>query len=236
MPPNVKRLADQFARSDRGEFTVATTHTQARYALPPVVAEFKKEFPLVRLILHQGSPPEIATMLLDGEADIAIATEALIDSPTISSPIPIIPGITALSCRVTIRSPACRRSPWKPSPSFRSSPIDEGFTGRGHIDERFAGAGLAPDIVMAALDADVIKAYVELGMGVGLMASMAFVPERDKPPRLLDCSHLFEEQTSRIAVRRGRYLRGFAYRFITLCSPALTEDLVRRDAAAGNQG
>ena len=112
----------------------------------------------------------------------------------------------------------------------------EGFTGRGHIDERFAGAGLAPDIVMAALDADVIKAYVELGMGVGLMASMAFIPERDKPLRLLDCSHLFEEQTSRIAVRRGRYLRGFAYRFITLCSGALTEAAIRGAASASAQG
>ena len=223
---NVKRLADQFARSDRGEFTVATTHTQARYALPPVVAEFKKEFPLVRLILHQGSPTEIAAMLLDGEADIAIATEALIDSPDILAfpyyswhhglVVPEAHPLTAVS-PLTLEAIA----------EWPIITYHEGFTGRGHLDERFAGARLAPDIVMAALDADVIKAYVELGMGVGLMASMAFIPERDKPLRLLDCSHLFEEQTSRIAVRRGRYLRGFAYRFITLCSPALTEDVVR---------
>jgi LysR family cys regulon transcriptional activator len=231
---NVKRLADQFARSDRGEFTVATTHTQARYALPPVVAEFKKEFPLVRLILHQGSPTEIAAMLLGGEADIAIATEALIDSPDILAfpyyswhhglVVPQTHPLTAVS-PLTLEAIA----------DYPIITYHEGFTGRGHLDERFADAGLAPDIVMAALDADVIKAYVELGMGVGLMASMAFIPERDKPLKLLDCSHLFEEQTSRIAVRRGRYLRGFAYRFITLCSPALTEQVVRA-AATGGQG
>jgi LysR family cys regulon transcriptional activator len=229
---NVKRLADQFARSDRGEFTVATTHTQARYALPPVVAEFKKEFPLVRLILHQGSPAEIAAMLLDGDADIAIATEALIDSPDILAfpyyswhhglVVPETHPLTAVS-PLTLEAIA----------EWPIITYHEGFTGRGHIDERFAKAGLAPDIVMAALDADVIKAYVELGMGVGLMASMAFIPERDKPLKLLDCSALFEEQTSRIAVRRGRYLRGFAYRFITLCSPALSEDMVRGAASAG---
>jgi LysR family cys regulon transcriptional activator len=231
---NVKRLADQFARSDRGEFTVATTHTQARYALPPVVAGFKKEFPLVRLILHQGSPTEIAAMLLGGEADIAIATEALIDSPDILAfpyyswhhglVVPENHPLTAVS-PLTLEAIA----------EWPIITYHEGFTGRGHIDERFAGAGLAPDIVMAALDADVIKAYVELGMGVGLMASMAFIPDRDKPLRLLDCSHLFEEQTSLIAVRRGRYLRGFAYRFITLCSPSLTEDIVRGAASAGGQ-
>jgi LysR family cys regulon transcriptional activator len=231
---NVKRLADQFARSDRGEFTVATTHTQACYALPPVVAKFKKEFPLVRLILHQGSPTEIAAMLLDGEVDIAIATEALIDSPDILAfpyyswhhglVVPENHPLTAVS-PLTLEAIA----------EWPIITYHEGFTGRGHLDERFAGAGLAPDIVMAALDADVIKAYVELGMGVGLMASMAFIPERDKPLRLLDCSHLFEEQTSRIGVRRGRYLRGFAYRFISLCSPALTEAVVRGAASAGGQ-
>jgi LysR family cys regulon transcriptional activator len=109
----------------------------------------------------------------------------------------------------------------------------EGFTGRSHIDERFAKAALKPDIVMSALDADVIKTYVELGMGVGILASMAFVAERDKGLRLIDCSSLFDEQTSRIAIRRGRYLRGYAYRFIELCAPNLTEKVLRGDSAFG---
>lgn len=225
---NIRRLADHFAHSDRGELTVATTHTQARYALPPIVAEFKKLFPLVRLSLHQGSPTEIAAMLLEGKADIAIATEALTDNPDIvaypyyawhhGAVIPIGHPLGQVS-ELTLEALA----------EYPIITYHEGFTGRGHIDERFARAGLAPDIVMAALDADVIKAYVALGMGIGLMAATAFLAGRDVGLRLLDCSHLFEQQTTRIAVRHGRFLRGFAYRFIELCSPALTEGVVRKD-------
>ncbi|WP_088348246.1 MULTISPECIES: CysB family HTH-type transcriptional regulator [Rhodomicrobium] len=232
---NIKRLAQQFANSQRGELTVATTHTQARYALPPAVAAFKKQFPEVRLVLHQGSPTEIAAMLLDGEAAIAIATESLIDSPDIL-PFPYYSWHHALV--VPEDHPLTRADPLTLE-DIAKWPIityHEGFTGRSHIDEKFAAAGLSPDIVMAALDADVIKAYVELGMGVGIMASMAFIAERDKPLRLLDCSHLFEKQTSRIAVRRGRYLRGYAYRFIELCAPKLTEQVVRGGAAIDRDG
>jgi LysR family transcriptional regulator, cys regulon transcriptional activator len=227
---NVRRLAQQFSESSRGELTVATTHTQARYALPGAVAAFKKLFPQVRLMLHQGSPTELAQMLLEGEADIAIATESLLDSPDILA-YPyyswhhglVVPQDHPLTQVQPLTLEAI--SEW-PIITYH-----EGFTGRGHIDERFAGAGLSPDIVMSALDADVIKTYVELGMGVGIVASMAFIPERDKGLRLLDCSGLFDQQTSRIAVRRGRYLRGYAYRFIELCAPDLTEKIVRADAA-----
>jgi LysR family cys regulon transcriptional activator len=227
---NVRRLAQQFSESSRGELTVATTHTQARYALPGAVAAFKKLFPQVRLMLHQGSPTELAQMLLEGEADIAIATESLLDSPDILA-YPyyswhhglVVPQDHPLTQVQPLTLEAV--SEW-PIITYH-----EGFTGRGHIDERFAGAGLSPDIVMSALDADVIKTYVELGMGVGIVASMAFIPERDKGLRLLDCSGLFDQQTSRIAVRRGRYLRGYAYRFIELCAPDLTEKVVRADAA-----
>jgi LysR family transcriptional regulator, cys regulon transcriptional activator len=228
---NIRRLAEHFAQSDRGEFTVATTHTQARYALPPVVAAFKQQFPQVRLILHQGSPSEIAAMLLGGEADIAIATESLIDSPDILA-YPYYSWHHAVV--VPDDHPLIKADPLTLQ-AIAEYPIityHEGFTGRGHIDERFASAGLSPDIVMAALDADVIKAYVELGMGVGIMAPMAFSPDKDTPLRLLDAAHLFEKQVSRIAVRRGRYLRRFAYRFIELCAPDLTEDVVKKGAAA----
>jgi LysR family transcriptional regulator, cys regulon transcriptional activator len=228
---NIRRLAEHFAQSDRGEFTVATTHTQARYALPPVVAAFKQQFPQVRLILHQGSPSEIAAMLLGGEADIAIATESLIDSPDILA-YPYYSWHHAVV--VPDDHPLTKADPLTLE-AIAEYPIityHEGFTGRGHIDERFASAGLSPDIVMAALDADVIKAYVELGMGVGIMAPMAFSPDKDTPLRLLDAAHLFEKQVSRIAVRRGRYLRRFAYRFIELCAPDLTEDVVKKGAAA----
>jgi LysR family cys regulon transcriptional activator len=103
----------------------------------------------------------------------------------------------------------------------------EGFTGRSKIDKAFLKAGLAPDIVLSALDADVIKAYVELGLGIGILASRAFDPVRDPELRLIDADHLFEANTSRIAVRRGTYLRGYAFRFIEYCSPKLTEQVVR---------
>ncbi len=109
---------------------------------------------------------------------------------------------------------------------------NEGFTGRGKIDAAFAAAGLVPDVVMSALDADVIKSYVELGMGVGIIASMAFDAERDTGLRMLDATSLFARNTSRIAVRQGRYLRGYAYRFIELCSPDLTESVVRSSVSS----
>ena len=228
---NIRLLAQQFSENSRGQLTVATTHTQARYALPAAVAEFKRMFPDVRLVLHQGNPPELAAMLLDGAADIAIATESLLDSSDIIA----FPYYSWHHGLVVPRGhPLADVHPLSLE-AIAQWPIityHEGFTGRGHIDERFAAAGLVPDIVMAALDADVIKTYVELGMGVGIMAAMAFSPERDTALRLLDCSTLFDKQTTLIAVRRGRYLRGFAYRFIELCAPDLTEKTVRSSAAA----
>lgn len=228
---NVRLLAQQFSKSSRGQLTVATTHTQARYALPAAVAEFKRMFPDVRLVLHQGNPSELAAMLLDGVADIAVATESLLDNPDIIA----FPYYSWHHGLVVPRDhPLADVQPLSLE-AIAGWPIityHEGFTGRGHIDERFASAGLIPDIVMAALDADVIKTYVELGMGVGIMAAMAFSPERDTALRLLDCSTLFDKQTTLIAVRRGRYLRGFAYRFIELCAPDLTEKTVRNSAAA----
>ena len=229
---NVRRLAQQFSQKDKGELTVATTHTQARYALPPAVAAFKKLYPEVRLTLHQGSPAELAGMLLGGKADIAIATESLVDSPDILA----YPYYSWHHGLVVPEGHPLTEVEALTLEAIAAWPIityHEGFTGRRHIDERFASAGLEPDIVMAALDADVIKAYVELGLGVGIVASIAFAPERDKGLRLLDCSDLFGRQTSRIAIRRGRYLRGYAYRFIELCAPGLTEKAVRSEAASG---
>ena len=223
---NIKRLAEQFAKSDQGELVVATTHTQARYALPPVIAQFKKAFPKVRLVLHQSSPKEIASMLLDGQADIGVATEALIDAPDIVA----FPYYSWHHAVVVPAGHALEREPKLTLEALAEYPLityNEGFTGRGKIDTAFASAGLAPDIVMSALDADVIKSYVELGLGVGVIASMAFEPERDTGLRLLDATGLFSLNTSRIAVRQGRYMRGYAYRFIELCSPDLTEAFIR---------
>jgi LysR family cys regulon transcriptional activator len=223
---NVKRLAEQFSKRDQGRLTIATTHTQARYALPSVVAQFKKVFPNVHLVLHQSSPDEIVSMLLDGIADIGIATEAL-ESVTELASFPyyswhhaviVPPGHPLESVYpLTLESIA----------EFPIITYHEGFTGRAGIDETFAKAGLILDIAMSALDADVIKTYVELGLGVGLVASMAFNRERDIRLNLLDSSHLFQKNTTNISIRRGHYLRGYAYRFIELCLPSLTEVAIR---------
>ncbi|HEX2840080.1 CysB family HTH-type transcriptional regulator [Hyphomicrobium sp.] len=223
---NIKKLGEQFANKDRGQLDVATTHTQARYALPPVVAKFRNEFPNVHLVLHQGSPAEIARMLADGTADIGIATESLQNSPELVS----FPYYSWHHGVVVKAGHALEGEENLTLDALAEWPLitySEGFTGRPKIDKSFADAGIAPDIVLSALDADVIKAYVELGLGVGVVASMAFDPVRDPELRLIDADHLFEVNVSRIAVRRGTYLRGYAYRFIEYCSSDLTEQVVR---------
>lgn len=223
---NIKRLAEQYSNREEGQLAVVTTHTQARYALPQVVAAFRQSYPKVHLKLHQGSPEEIVRMLLDGQADIGVATEALADVDELAS----FPYYTwHHSVIVPAGHPLEAVRPLTPE-AVAEYPIityHEGFTGRARIDKAFADAGVAPDVVMSALDADVIKTYVELGLGVGIVAAMAFQPERDAGLRLLESAHLFEANTTRIAVRKGHYLRGFAYRFIECCSPRLNEGLVR---------
>lgn len=230
---NIKKLGAQFSNRDKGQLSVATTHTQARYALPKVVTEFKKQFPKVNLVLHEASPTEIASMLLDGQADIGIATEALQDVPELAT----FPYYSWHHGVVVPIGHELERTPGLTLEQIAEYPIityHQGFTGRSRIDEAFAKAALEPDIVMVALDADVIKAYVELGLGIGIVASMAFDPDRDPHLRLLDARHLFKINTSRIAIRRGTYLRGYAHRFVELCAAELTEAKVRAGLEPSN--
>lgn len=229
---NIKRLAQQFSNRDVGQLTVVTTHTQARYALPEVVAKFKAAFPKVHLALHQGSPKEIVAMLRAGEADIGVATEALDDEADLVS----FPWYEWHHAVIVPRDHALAGAGRITLTELAEQPLityHEGFTGRGRIDRAFADAGLTPDIVMSALDADVIKTYVELGLGVGIVASMAWHPKKDEGLALLDGAGIFPANTTRIAVRRGHYLRGFAYRFIELCAADLTESAVRAALAPG---
>jgi LysR family cys regulon transcriptional activator len=223
---SIKRLGEQFSNREQGKLVIATTHTQARYVLPHVVAEFRRAYPKVHLTLHQASPAEIASMLAGGDADIGICTETLRDVPSMIS----FPFYSWQHGVVVPRGHALDKPGSLTLEAIAEWPIityHEGFTGRGSIDRAFAGAGLAPDIVMSAMDADVLKAYVELGLGVGIIAAMAFNPKRDTGLRIIDSTHLFEANTALIAVRRGSYLRTYAYRFIELCSPALPEKVVR---------
>ena len=231
---NIKRLAEQYSNSEEGRLTVVTTHTQARYALPRVVTAFKRAYPRVHLKLHQGSPAEIVQMLVDGEADLGVATEALAEVPELAS-FPFYSWQHAIIVPAGHPLEAARPLTLEAVAEYPLITYHEGFTGRARIDQTFAGAGLAPDVVMSALDSDVIKTYVELGLGVGIIASMAFSPARDTGLRLLDSAHLFGANVTRIAVRRGHYLRGFAYRFVELCAPELTEAVVA-GAVGGSAG
>jgi LysR family cys regulon transcriptional activator len=223
---NIKNLVEQYSHRDEGQLTVVATHTQARYALPQVINEFKKSFPKVHLKLHQAGPGEIVTMLLNGEADIGVATEALHDVTKLDS-FPYYSWHHAVVVPVGHPLEKVKSLTLEALAAYPIVTYHEGLTGRAKIDQPFADAGITPDIVMSALDADVIKTYVELGMGIGIIASMAFNPVKDTDLRLLKCDHLFESNTTYIALRRGHYLRSFAYRFIELCSPKLTEAVIR---------
>ncbi|MDS4022432.1 MAG: CysB family HTH-type transcriptional regulator [Candidatus Competibacter sp.] len=232
---NIRQIAEQFSNRDQGKLRVATTHTQARYALPPVVGRFKAAFPKVHLALHQASPAEIAAMLLAGEADIGIATESLSSVAELATFLfydwhhgVIVPDDHPLVSQVPLALEAIVEHP--------IITYHEGFTGRTRLDATFARAGLIPDIVLSALDADVIKTYVELGLGIGIMASVAYHPLKDVGLRLLDCNHLFEKNITWIAVRRGQFLRNFVYRFIELCNPELSEAIVRNASSLVAQG
>ena len=233
---NIKRLAAQFANRDEGSLTIATTHTQARYALPQVVRRFKAAYPKVHLVLHQASPAEIVALLQSGEADIGIATEALDGSGALNQNFASFPFYDWHHLVVVPEGHLLAGANELTLQALAEHPLityHAGYTGRPRIDAAFTEAGLAPDVVMSALDADVVKTYVEVGLGVGIIASMAFDAARDAGLHAIDASHLFPPNTTRIAVRRGHYLRGYAYRFIEECSPALTPAVVKEALGEG---
>lgn len=230
---NLQRAGHDFSASAQGRLSVAATHSQARYALPQVVRDFRTLFPQVSLHLHQGSPRQVAEMLLSGEADIGVATEALAGYEALvtlpcyrwTHSIVVPPGHALLqqSEPVTLEQLA----------QYPIITYELGYTGRAHIDEAFAREGLAPDIVLTAMDADVIKTYVELDMGVGIVASIAVDPERDRQLRMIDAGHLFEVNLTRLALRKGAWLRGYAYHFIESFVPTLTRESVEKAMREG---
>jgi LysR family cys regulon transcriptional activator len=225
---NLKRVADEYRSEDSGVLGIATTHTQARYVLPPVLAKFANRFPKVRLVLHQGNPVQVAEQTLNGDVDVGIATEALGDYPE----------LVALPCYRWNRGVLVPRG----HPLARARPLtlealaaypivtyDFAFTGRTAINAAFAAKGLAPNVVLSALDSDVIKTYVELGMGVGIVAKMAYDADKDTNFEMLDASHLFAASMTRLALRKGVFLRGYVYEFISLFAAQYTRSAV--DAA-----
>ncbi|TWI64523.1 LysR family cys regulon transcriptional activator [Pseudoduganella lurida] len=217
---NLQHASMEYKGQSTGTLTVAATHTQARYALPRAVSHFRHAFPDVRIALQQSSPEHIAEWVLSGKADIGIATEGLSQFPDLVSfpcyrwsHLIVVPDNHPLLARTPVRL--------EDLAEFSLITYDVGFTGRGHIDDAFDKAGVRPDIVLTAMDSDVIKQYVSLGLGVGIVASMAFDHGRDKGLRAIEASHLFASNTTRLAVRRGAYLRQYAYEFISQFAPEL---------------
>ncbi|MBB5191028.1 LysR family cys regulon transcriptional activator [Silvimonas terrae] len=224
---NLKRIGEEFVNVEGGSLTIATTHTQARYALPKTIKAFLSRYPKVRLSIKQGSPTQISEMVVEGEADIAIATEGIDHYPELamlpcyewnrSIVVPEGHPLAALDRKVGLDDVA----------AYPLVTYDFAFTGRSLINRAFEKQGLTPNVVLTAIDSDVIKTYVTLGLGVGILATMAFEPERDRGLVALDAGHLFEPSTTRIGVRRDAYLRGYAFDFIELFSPHLTRDVVQ---------
>jgi LysR family cys regulon transcriptional activator len=215
---NIKRVAEQFSRSDEGALNIATTHTQARYVLPEVIKRFRALYPRVHLCLHQGSPGEIVERVTRGDADLGIATESMTDNPLLVS----LPYYRWHHALIMPEDHPLAGQPDLSLEALAAWPIvtyHEGFTGRARIDATFAQAGLAPDIVLSALDADVIVTYVRLGLGVGIVASMALDSLTGTGLATRSVRHLFGENQAWLAVHEGRRLRDFVHRFIGLCIP-----------------
>ena len=224
---NLKRIGEQYSAQDSGTLSIATTHTQARYVLPPAVAKLREQYPKVTISLHQATPQEVARMVLDEVAEIGVATESLADYPELVilpcyewQHVVVMPTGHPLAHKERIGLDDLAHEAlitYHPS-----------FTGRAKIDQAFATRKLQPRIVLEAIDSDVIKTYVRLGLGVGIVAEMAM---RDDPLgdlQVRPVGHLFGQSVARVAFKRGAYLRHFVYRFAELLSDRLSRDLIAR--------
>lgn len=225
---NLKRIGEEYSRQDSGTFSIATTHTQARYVLPAPVAQLRKNLPQLRISLHQGSPDQVAKMLLDETADLGLATESLAQYPELVTlpcyewqHVMVVPRDHPLASaeRISLEQLAA-----EPLVSYHPS-----FTGRTRIDKAFASRHLTPNIVLEAIDSDVIKTYVRLGMGVGIVAEMAM---REEPAGsdlvAKPLGNLLGSNVTRIAFKRGAYLRNYVYAFAELLSDRLSRKLIEK--------
>jgi LysR family transcriptional regulator, cys regulon transcriptional activator len=219
---NIEAVASEFTNQIGGALTIATTHTQARYVLPSVIEPFMKRFPSCKLALKQGTPQACAALVAAGQADIAIATEALAEHPDLATlgvydwnRVIVVPKAHPLATKKKVSLADIGQQP--------IITYDGTFTGRSKIDAAFRRQGIAPNVMLTALDSDVIKTYVRLGLGVGIIAQMAFEPERDAGLVALDALHLFDPSTTRIGLRRGSVQRLTVYEFIGHFAPQLSK-------------
>lgn len=232
---SIKSVANEHTLPDQGKLNIATTHTQARYALPKVIKGFMNKYPKVSLHMHQGTPQQISDAAARGDADFAIATEAL----HLYSDLIMLPCYHwNRSIVVTKDHPLAKKGSAITVPDVAAFPIITyvfGFTGRSELDKAFNAHGLEPHIVFTATDADVIKTYVRLGLGVGVLATMAVDKEVDTDLVCIDASHLFDASTTKIGFRKGSFLRGYMYDFIERFAPHLTKDVVERASLLRSQ-
>ena len=231
---NIRQVAQEHCNERRGSLSIATTHTQARYALPPVIEAFRTEYPEVALHMNQGTPTQIAALASTGKADFAIATEGmehfknLVMMPCYEwNRAIVVPRGHALADRVDISLHDVAQQP--------IVTYVFGFTGRSRLDEAFAAAGLTPNVVFTATDTDVIKTYVRLGLGIGIIAAMAFDPERDADLVAIDASHLFQPSRTYIGARKDTFIRRFMLDFVELFAGHLTPELVRAAFDTGDR-
>jgi LysR family cys regulon transcriptional activator len=231
---NLRRAGDEYADDKLGTLAIAATHTQARYALPPAVAAFKRRYPKVELHIHQGNPTQICEQVLAGEADLCVATEMIASYPDLVS----MPAYQWNRCVVVPARHPLLKAGALTLEKLAQYPIvtyDFAFANRSLMQKAFESRGLALNVVLSAQDSDVIKTYVELGLGVGILAKMAFDGKRDRTLRAIDASHLFESSTTRLGIKRGAYLRRYTYEFIELFAPHLPRSIVE-PAVLGQEG
>ena len=222
---SIKQVAQEFSNEKKGSLSIATTHTQARYALPQVIETFIQRYPDVSLHMHQGTPMQIAEMAADGSVDFAVATEAL----ELFSDLIMMPCYKWNRCIIVPKDHPLAQLSELTLADIAAHPIVTyvfGFTGRSKLDEAFIDHGLTPKVVFTATDADVIKTYVRLGLGIGIVAQMAYDEKLDGDLVALSAAHLFTPSVTKIGFRRGTFLRGYMYEFIELFAPHLTHDVV----------
>ncbi len=226
----IKKIAQEFSNQRKGDLSIATTHTQARYALPPVIQGFIEEYPDVSLHMHQGTPMQISEMAANGAVDFAIATEGM----DLFNDLIMMPCYKWNRCVVVPKDhPLAKGQPLtlEELAEYQLVTYVFGFTGRSKLDEAFQSRGLTPKVVFTAADADVIKTYVRLGLGVGIIASMAYDPKVDTDLVALDASKLFRASVTRLGFRKGTFLRGYMYDFMRRFAPHLTKEMVDRVVA-----
>lgn len=222
---NIKNIAKEYRDESKGLLSIATTHTQARYALPSIIKAFMKDMPEVSLDIQQGTPVQISEMVSQGKVDLAIATEAL----ELFDNLIMLPCYSWERCILVPKGHELTKINRVSLQDVARHPLITyvfGFTGRSKLDDAFKAGNLSPDVALTAVDADVIKTYVRLGLGVGIVARMAYDKKMDGDLVALDAGHLFGKSVTKIGIRKDTFLRGYMYEFIRLFAPHLTEEVI----------